>query len=160
MPGRPMPRRKIMPFVSEEIVHAQVCNYIRGQWPKVIFNTDGSGNHLSKAQAGKAKILRSAAGYPDLFIAQARGGFFGLYIELKSENYSPYLKDGKLSTVEHIQKQAAMLQGLVRDGYRADFAVGFDEARKQIDDYMRMPRTNSPLATDLLLQSQQASPAA
>lgn len=122
----------------ESIVHEQVCNYIRAKYPNVIFNSDGAGNNLSRAQAGMAKMLRSVPGFPDLQIPEPRGGYHGLFLELKREGVRVFLEDGSLSTNRHIVEQEHMLDLLQRHGYAADFAIGYDEAVSKIDWYMKL----------------------
>lgn len=59
----------------------------------------------------------------------------GLYIELKKEDTRLKKKNGDWAT-EHIAEQAEVLEKLRRQGYCAEFAVGFDEAKKIIDEYL------------------------
>jgi hypothetical protein len=121
----------------EEKVQLAVCKYIAMQYKDVIFNCDvGSGIRLPIGVAKKAKMMRSSRGYPDLFIAEPRGMFSGLYIEIKKEGAGVWLKDGSLSKNKHIQEQANMLDKLVDRGYLACFGVGFDMCKEIIDDYM------------------------
>ena len=61
----------------------------------------------------------------------------GLMIELKKEGTRIFKKDGKLVSDEHIREQFDMLMDLRQRGYAAEFACGFDEAKKLIDDYMK-----------------------
>ena len=76
------------------------------------------------------------SGWPDLFIAAPRGSFHGLFIELKRDGASPFKKTGELRADKHINKQADVLTRLRVAGYAAEFAVGFDAAKRLIDDYM------------------------
>lgn len=123
----------------EYVVHQMVCKYIKAKYPNAVFNSDGAGqNQTSKFARGQATMLRSSRGYPDLFLAVPKGTFHGLFLELKRENASVYLKNGTLSTNEHIQEQAEVLQKLVNAGYYADFGIGFDDAIKKIDWYMSL----------------------
>ena len=62
--------------------------------------------------------------------------YYGLFIELKKEGTRIFKKDGKLVADEHIREQFDMLMDLRARGYAAEFACGFDEAKKLIDDYM------------------------
>lgn len=123
--------------MTEAQLQEDVCAYIRLRYPDTIFNSDGAGNNVSRAQAGRNKMLRSDSGYPDLFVSEPRGKYHGLYLELKREGVTVFLKDGSLSTDEHIRKQEHMLDRLQQRGYAADFAIGFDEATAKIDWYFR-----------------------
>lgn len=121
--------------MSEQSLHIAVANYLRLQYPHVIFTAEASGLHKSKAVAGIAKMLRSGSKLPDMWILEPMNGWHGLLIELKIKPVT--LRDGTLSKDKHIQGQAEVIQRLRAKGYRAAFACGFDEARKIIDWYMR-----------------------
>lgn len=61
--------------------------------------------------------------------------YAGLMIELKRENTRLKKKNGEWAS-DHIAEQAKMLARLTEKGYRAEFAVGFDEAKRIIDEYL------------------------
>ncbi len=126
---------------KEGILHQQVCDYIRIQHPTVIFRTDfAAGVKMTFGQAARHKRLQSGRAYPDIFIAEQHYSkedkemYGGLFLELKASNI--YKKDGSLLSNPHVQEQADMLQRLRDKGYRAEFAVGFEEAREIIDQYL------------------------
>lgn len=119
----------------EENLQIAVCNYLRYQYPNVEFMCDlASGMKLTMGQAVKAQRMRSTKGWPDLFIAAPSGAYHGLFIELKREGERLKKKDGSWAS-EHIEWQNTIHEKLLRTGYMACFAVGFDEAKKVIDDY-------------------------
>jgi hypothetical protein len=123
-------------FMSEKTLHRSICEYIRYQYPGVIFNSDLSGaTRLTIGQAVALKSLRSERGFPDLVIYEARGGFHGLFIELKKEGEVIFNKKG-CPTTPHITEQFLLIGRLKLKGYKAEFAVGFDEAKKIIDNYL------------------------
>ena len=62
--------------------------------------------------------------------------YYGLFIELKKEGTRIFKKDGTLVADEHIREQFDMLAELRNRGYAAEFACGFDEAKKIIDEYL------------------------
>lgn len=59
----------------------------------------------------------------------------GLYIELKKDGTRLKKKDGNWAT-EHIAEQAETLEQLRKEGYKAEFAIGFEQAKKIIDEYL------------------------
>lgn len=133
--------------MSELELQAQVADYLRLQYPDVIFHSDfGSGVKLTIGQAKRQKRLNGGRrSWPDMFIARAKlvqtkdglpAVTHGLFIELKREGTKILRKDGRLVSDEHIREQAKMLQALEREGYRAQFAVGFEQAKQIIDDYI------------------------
>ena len=70
----------------------------------------------------------------------------GLYLELKKEGEKLYpgpraknrfkSKDGKEYKNAHVMEQADCLHDLRQRGYCAEFAIGFDAAKKIIDEYL------------------------
>lgn len=64
-------------------------------------------------------------GVPDLFIPQARNGYHGMFIEMKSEK-------GTLTP-----DQRAWLRDLRSWGYHAGVAYSFEEAKRAIEKYMK-----------------------
>jgi len=71
---------------------------------------------------------------------------YGLFLELKKDGETLYpgpraknrfkSKDGKEYKTEHLMEQADCLYDLRQRGYCAEFAIGFDEAKKIIDEYL------------------------
>jgi hypothetical protein len=120
---------------KEVNIHKQVCEYLRLQYPKVIFNTDLSGIRLTMGQAVKVKSLRSSRAFPDLVIYEPRNGYHGLFIELKREGEKVMNKAGGAST-PHIAEQSYLMLQLMDKRYQAFFACGFEEAVKIIKDYL------------------------
>lgn len=143
---------------KEASVHFQVAQYLKAQYPKVIFRTDfAAGIRMTMGQAVKHKSLQAGRAYPDLFIAEAypnsfkrakiseginRGSdgmfavkYLGLYLELKREGTRLWKKNGEPVDV-HVAEQNQVLSELTYRGYKAEFAIGFDEAKKLIDEYL------------------------
>ena len=122
----------------EQRLQISVCDYLRIQYPNVIFTSDiGSGMKLTIGQAVQAKRLRSSRAMPDLMIFEPNHEYKGLFIELKST--SPYKSKGGLKKDEHLQEQEAILDLLSGKGYKATFGVGFEQCKRIIDDYMKKP---------------------
>lgn len=123
---------------KEEQLSKSVSKYLKIQYPDVVFTCDASGVRLTMGQATALKAQRSVHKIPDMIILKPNAEYHGLILELKSEDSSPYLKDGSLSKGQHIQEQNQTLTTLLNIGYYAVFAVGFDNAKKIIDDYMNL----------------------
>lgn len=145
--------------MTELELQAQVADYLRLQYPGVLFHSDfGSGIKLTMGQAIKQKRLQGGRrSWPDMFIAEPKNvkaeckvitdgdvieeahfleQKYGLFIELKKEGTRIFKKDGTLVSDAHICEQFDMLEQLRRRGYMAEFACGFDEAKKLIDEYL------------------------
>lgn len=122
---------------GEARIHQMVCDYLKLQYPDVIFRTDfAAGTKMTPGQAVKHKRLQSDRAYPDLFIAEQNGRYAGCFIELKNEGVKTHKKDGTLVSNPHIIEQARMLERLQAKGYYASFASGFQEAKELIDEYL------------------------
>lgn len=145
--------------MTELELQAQVADYLRLQYPDVLFHSDfGSGIKLTMGQAIKQKRLQGGRrSWPDMFIAEPKNvkaeckvitdgdvieeahfleQKYGLFIELKKEGTRIFKKDGTLVSDAHICEQFDMLEQLRQRGYVAEFACGFDEAKKIIDRYL------------------------
>lgn len=146
--------------MTELELQMQVADYLRLQYPDVLFHSDfGSGIKLTMGQAIKQKRLQGGRrSWPDMFIAEPKNvkagckvitdgdiieeahfleQKYGLFIELKKEGTRIFKKDGTLVSDAHICEQFDMLEQLRRRGYVAEFACGFDEAKKIIDEYLK-----------------------
>ena len=86
-----------------------------------------NGGLRGKAEAGRFKAMGVKPGVPDLFLPVARGGFHGLWIEMKR------IKSGKLSTV-----QQGWISALQEQGYMAVMCRGWCEASETIIRYLAM----------------------
>jgi hypothetical protein len=122
----------------ERLLQLHVSQFLQTQYPRVLFNLDTSGNFTTIGQAKLNKRMRSGNKWPDLFIAEARGGYFGLYIELKA--VTPFKKDGTLKANEHVKAQNKMLDRLNDRGYMACFGVGLDATINIIKMYLSQPK--------------------
>ena len=133
--------------MTELDIQIQVADYLRLQYPNVLFHSDyGSGLRLTPGQAVKQKRLQGGRrAWPDMFIAQPAQRSheypdacykFGLFLELKRPGVKIYKENGDLVANEHIREQAGVLEMLRSRGYVAEFACGFDEAKKIIDEYL------------------------
>ena len=121
---------------KEEAVHIAICDYIRAKYPYAIFTSESSGIRVFWKQAKALKRMRSSAGLPDIMIFEPRKSYYGLFLEVKREDFSVYKKDGGLVSNAHIQEQENILFRLKQRGYMAEFVRGFDDAKAIIDYYL------------------------
>lgn len=144
--------RRIPKLNSEENLHLQATDYLRRQYPGVIFRTDfAAGIKMTMGQAIKHASLQESKSYPDLFIAKPTKGYSGLFLELKKDGVK-LIRDKDARAIlkgetklrkagdwfnDHIESQAFMLLRLGQAGYYCTFAVGFDDAKQVIDWYLR-----------------------
>ena len=83
-----------------------------------------NGGSRNIVEATKFKRMGVLAGFPDLFLFVARGGYHGLFIELKA-------KGGRVS-----KAQADMIARLQEAGYLALVCRGYNEAVDTLKSYM------------------------
>lgn len=125
----------------EERTHVAICNYINYKYPNSIFHSDSSGVKLTIGQSVALKKTRkSTEKIPDLFVAEPRINFHGLYLEIKKSHEELYNKNGHIRKNKHILKQAKTLKKLRAKHYCALFCAGFDNAKIIIDAYMNENR--------------------
>ena len=91
----------------------------------------GPNPKLRVIQATRMRRIGLKKGVPDVVIPIARGGYHGLYIEMKRT------KQGSEWTEE--QKWYAM--ALTRQGYKTELCYGATPAIKAVADYMMQPPT-------------------
>lgn len=120
------------PVKNTEWLHQKrVCVWLKQVHPKVRFHSSLDGLAIIGAVFGA--ILRaiqwSEAGYPDLIIHEARGPYTMLAIELKKEGI-------KIGKGEHTSRQESWLEYLRKQGAKAEFCIGSDEAKQLITNYL------------------------
>lgn len=95
----------------------------------------GRGSKTARIIAGtRAKAEGRRKGVPDLCLPVARGGYFGLYLELKPADGSGRVKP----------EQKAWAAALTEEGYLVLAPRGFEQARAQLLRYVRLERTVQP----------------
>ena len=125
-------------MIKEASLHQQVVDYLKWQYPNVLFRTDfAAGIKMTIGQAVKHKKLQKCKAWPDLFIAASRNKYHGLFIEIKKSNSDVFTKWGQYKTNPHIQEQAEVLRYLDNLGYAAYFGCGFDDIKTIIDNYLK-----------------------
>lgn len=121
---------------EQELVLA-IAQYLQLKHKDLIYRFDLIADFPMKPyQAKRVKQIHNRRGYPDLFIAKPSGSYAGLFLELKAEGVSVLKKDGTLRKDDHLMEQFNFMKSLIKNGYKANFAIGFDDAIKQIEGYL------------------------
>lgn len=115
--------------MSEERLQTEVVNWIKLKYPKARYCASLGGIYTGPRQAIKAKRTGYSRGFPDLQITEARGGYFGLFIELKTIK-------GRATDV-----QRDWINDLNDRGYYAEICKGLPETLKTIKSYMDQKET-------------------
>jgi hypothetical protein len=110
--------------MSEMKLQISVIKYLKLKFPKVRYCASLGGIHTSPTQARKAKLTGYVRGFPDLQITEARKGFHGLFIELKTNK-------GRATKV-----QQEWIKDLNDRGYKAIICKGIDETMETINEYL------------------------
>jgi len=101
-----------------------------------LLNGSLNGVKLTIGQAVKAKKQGLKKGYPDLFLPVSRGGYHGLFIELKIKPYRNHKDKMVYPTTSDDQKW--WIEQLARQGYKALICKGFDSAQDYILNYLKL----------------------
>ena len=118
---------------SESQLTLEVSLWFREEYPETPYRIDIAADMpLPPIHRGRLKVLhgRWSTGHCDLVIYATTKKYSGCHIELKT------IRAG-LRNTEHTRNQAEYHSGLRRNGYSAEFAVGFDMATEIIRKYMK-----------------------
>lgn len=114
----------------------QWAEHFKGKYPELVFlNGSLNGVRLTISQARKAKAAGMKKGFPDISLPVARGGYHGLFIELKIKPYRNH--KGKIVYPKTSKEQEWWLFYLNQNGNRAVVCKGFDEALSEIMTYLQ-----------------------
>lgn len=116
------PRAK-KPLAGEAGVQTLIVNYIKFQYPGILYCASAGGMFTSMKQAIKMKMTGYVKGFPDLQICEPNEKYHGLFIEVKTEK-------GVVS-----KEQKEWIKQLNKRGYYATYVKGSEEAIKVIDAY-------------------------
>jgi hypothetical protein len=125
-------------FTQEKDLQKIICEYLQKVYPNVIYRVDyAAGMKMSIGQAMKMKRLQCTRAYPDIFIAEPKGQYAGLFIELKKDLRCVEKKDGSVKNDKHILEQMEMLKKLNEKGYKAIFTFGYTNTIARINQYLK-----------------------
>ena len=112
---------------QEQTALFQWAAYMARKWPELrLMHAIPNGGSRHPVEAARLKAQGVKAGIPDIFLPVARGGYHGLYIEMKRK------KGGRISV-----DQQQMIDALRDQGYRVEVCKGAEEASKTIKEYMK-----------------------
>ena len=118
--------KQIPTEAQEQTTLFQWAGIMYGKWPELrLCHAIPNGGSRNPIEARHLKEQGVKPGIPDLFLPCARGGFHGLYIEMKRR------KGGRVS----IEQKKAII-ALREQGYRVEVCAGWEAARDVIMEYM------------------------
>lgn len=114
---------------EEQMIIFRWAAYMKQQKPELalLYHVPNGG----KRDIGTAKKLKYEgvkAGVPDIVLPVSRGGYHGLYIELKVGKNKP------------TKEQKEWLEALKQEGYYTTWCIGSNQAIKIIEEYLQMMR--------------------
>jgi hypothetical protein len=110
----------------KEFQHQQAFNKFMELLPNILWSASISGVNLPKPTAVKIKSMGYKRGLPDIMIFEPRGGYHGLFIEMKRKGGKP------------TEEQKWFIEELNRRGYKAVICYGFQEAIEVVEEYLKL----------------------
>lgn len=95
---------------------------------KLLFHVPNGGKR-NAAEAARFKAMGVKPGVPDLCLPVPRGGYAGMYVEMKYGKNKP------------TDNQRLWIEDLKAQGYKVDVCWSGREATKMIEEYLNQPRT-------------------
>ena len=112
----------------EDNLQIAVANYLKLQYPGVLFCHIPNGGNRSAREGARFKAMGIKPGMPDVMIFKSVGNWAGLAIELK-------VKPNKVQLT-----QLECLKALAMEAWKAEICWSFEEAKNVIDCYMEKPK--------------------
>ena len=120
--------------MSESRLQSEVVKYIQLQYPKARYCASLGGQYQPfQSQRNRARRTGYSKGFPDLFIYEARNGYHGLALEIKTIK-------GRAT-----KEQKEWIESLNERGYKAAVVKGLPEILNCIDSYLKKSRMFSSL---------------
>ena len=118
--------------MSEERLQSEVVKYIQLQYPKVKYCASLGGQYQPfQSQRNRARRTGYSKGFPDLFIYEARNGYNGLALEIKTIK-------GRAT-----KEQKEWIAALQKRNYKAEICKGLPAILQLIDDYLSKDKTKT-----------------
>ena len=110
--------------MSESRLQSEVVRYISLQYPKARYCASLGGQYQPfQSQRNKARSTGYSKGFPDLFLYEARNGYHGLALEIKTIK-------GRAT-----KEQKEWIEALNERGYKAVIVKGLPDILNCIDSY-------------------------
>ena len=117
--------------MSEARLQSEVVRYISLQYPKARYCASLGGQYQPyQSQRNKARSTGYSKGFPDLFLYEARNGYHGLALEIKTIK-------GRAT-----KEQKEWIEALNERGYKAVIVKGLPDILNCIDSYFNHQSMN------------------
>jgi hypothetical protein len=128
-------------ITDEDRVHQQVVKWLQLVHKDVMFHSDAAGELMTESmRIRQSKVNMPGISFPDLQILEARGGYFGMLVEIKREDETIFNGAGMFKN-DHLKRQGLTLMMLKDRNYKAIFSKGLDNIIREIGLYLAMPPT-------------------
>ena len=126
--------RPAQPVIGKEEAHQTAltnwARMMRTQYPALqLYHHIPNGGLRDKRTAARLIGQGVHSGVPDVFIPAARGGYHGIYVELKTGANNP------------TPNQNEFMSGAMAEGYYCAVCYGWPCAAAVIEDYLRRDKT-------------------
>lgn len=111
---------------EEQDLQMNCVKWFELSYPKELILHYPAGGYRTKAEAGIIKAMGVKKDIPDLFIPAMRGGYGGLWVELKKPGESPS------------PEQVEMIMELNNKGYKAVWSDNLDHFMGLVRHYMEL----------------------
>ncbi len=101
----------------------------QGQYPELAWLYAIPNERMDPKERVRMAAEGAKAGVPDLCLPVGRGGYFGLYMETKTNGKQPR------------PEQNEWLQALAENGYYCQVCQGYDELIATVELYLSWPKT-------------------
>ena len=113
---------------DEQVSLFQWAAHMSGKYPELrLMHAIPNGGLRNPVVASKLKAEGVKAGVPDIFLPVAKGGYHGLFIEMKR------VKGWKLSAVQN-----QWIADLLRQGYAVYKCEGWVKAKECVEAYLKL----------------------
>lgn len=111
---------------DEDYIQIACVRWFSMQYPQYapLLHHSPNGGQRNLREAARFKAMGTKAGFPDLFLAVARGGYHGLFIEMKNDR-------GRQS-----EAQKRWQDWVEWEGYRYEICRSLDEFMAVMNDYL------------------------
>lgn len=115
---------------TEQVGVIEWAEWHTSQYPelKLLYHIPNGGKR-NAVEAARLKAMGVKAGVPDLFLPVPRGGYAGLYIEMKYGKNKP------------TSKQNEWIAALRQQGYKVTVCYSGTEATQELESYLRQQYT-------------------
>ena len=111
---------------EEQTALFQWADVMKAQYPELaLMHHIPNGGSRNRTEAARLKAQGVKPGVPDICLPVPRGGYHGMYIELKRRD------GGRVS-----KNQKEWLTGLAGMGYKCMVCLGWEDARDEIVKYL------------------------